>query len=180
MQKNPVRIGERRERQAPLDRLGPCQVSVRLAAPVGTSLNYPHHRISRIPSTRTCREQAEAPPHEPTPLQLHPQRIRWSVVYAIRSACRICWSRSATRWALRGTRRNGRKESLARKMDELGIAMPFVDLTIQVCWAMSRLCDGGLNLFRLIFLRTVHRSVGAPEDGRRRLGGSLLRRGDRW
>lgn len=75
---------------------------------------------------------------------------------------------------------HGRKESLARKMDELGIAMPFVDLTIQVCWAMSRLCDGGLNLFRLIFLRTVHRSVGAPEDGRRRLGGSLLRRGDRW
>ncbi len=30
------------------------------------------------------------------------------------------------------------------------------------------------------FLRIVHRSVGAPEDGRRRLGGSLLRRGDRW
>ena len=29
---------------------------------------------------------------------------------------------------------HGRKESLARKMAELGIAMPFVDLTIQVRW----------------------------------------------
>ena len=75
---------------------------------------------------------------------------------------------------------HGRKESLARKMGELGIAMPFVDLTIQVCWVMSWGCDGKLNLFYFPFLRIVYRGVGAPEDGRRRFGGSVLRRGDRW